>query len=303
MTELNYFDIAWFSTVDGPGTRVVLYLSGCNLRCPWCHSPHSWNNTSPLLYFENTCLLCGACVDTCAQNVHSILENKHIIDRSKCIQCKACIETCPSSDTKSWSTSTLGFAGMQIEVNELYKVLKPQLSLLKKIGGLTISGGDPILQSKSLAYLLERCSQDNIHTTVETSASSDKANIQELMPYVNHWLIGLRPSLIDREEDWKQVKENLQILAKKNPENITIRTPIIPGYTNTLECYSRIKNIMVFNKITMLEILPFNPYSGNYYKALGKDYILNSAKSISNSELKRAKDYFSNNGIKVKIVN
>ena len=303
MPKINYFDIAWFSTVDGPGTRVVLYLSGCNLRCPWCHSPHSWNKTSPLLYFEHTCLLCGACVNACTQGVHSIRDNKHIIDRNKCIKCSSCIEACPSSNSKSWNGSTLGFAGTEIDVNELYKILKPQLSLLHNIGGLTISGGDPILQSKSLAKLLELCIQDNFHTTVETSASSSKSNIQELIPFVNHWLIGLRPSLIDKSEDWEQVLENIKILATVNAENITVRTPIIPGYTNSIECYSKIKNVMILNKIKFLELLPFNSYGENYYRALGEEYILKNATLISDKELSEAKKYFLSNRINVGIVN
>lgn len=303
MTKINYFDIAWFSTVDGPGTRVVLYLSGCNLRCPWCHSPHSWDSISPLLYFENRCLLCGACVNACTQGVHSIIDNKHVIDRNVCIKCSSCIEVCPSSDSKNWNTSTLGFAGSEVEVNELYKILKPQLSLFRNIGGLTVSGGDPILQSKSLSELLRICCEDNFHITVETSASTSKNHIQELIPFVKHWLIGLRPSLVDKPEDWEQVLENIEILAAVNAENITVRTPIIPGYTNSLECYSKIKDVMILNKIEFLELLPFNSYGENYYRALGEEYVFKDATLISNTELSEVKKYFLLNGIKVKIVN
>lgn len=242
-------------------------------------------------------------MSSCIQNVHSIIENKHTIDRSKCIKCNSCVEACPSSDIQSWSTSTLGFAGTEIEDGELYQLLKPQLNLLRNIGGLTVSGGDPILQSHSLAVLFKRFAQENIHITVETSASSTKANIQKLLPFVNHWLIGLRPSLIDKANVWEQVVENLTILAAVNKKNITIRTPIIPNYTNSLECYSKIKDVMTHHEIKNLELLPFNPYAESYYRALGADYMMKNASPISEKEVDEAKDYFLSNGIHVKIVN
>ncbi|NOU18013.1 MAG: glycyl-radical enzyme activating protein [Bacteroidales bacterium] len=302
MNILKYFDISWFSSVDGPGTRVVLYLLGCNLRCPWCHSPHSWETSSPLLYFESRCTKCGCCVDICPNGVHEVSNGIHLVNHSQCNQCGACIEICPSSDINKWNTSALGFAGKDIEVSELYQLLKPQLDLLKGIGGLTVSGGDPLVQSKALVELLKICSADGIHTTVETSATLNKKHIEELMPYVNHWLIGLRPSRTDKVEDWKQLLSNIELLAAHNPDQITIRTPIIPGYTNTQIAYDMIIEVMRSNRIKSIEILPYNPYSENYYKAMGIEYPLKGTQVPSKEELIGVKDNFTSAGIKAKIV-
>ncbi len=302
MNILKYFDISWFSSVDGPGTRVVLYLLGCNLRCPWCHSPHSWETSSPLLYFDSRCTKCGDCVDICPNGLHEILNGIHLVNHSQCNQCGACIEICPLSDINKWNTSALGFAGKDIEVSELYQLLKPQLDLLKSIGGLTVSGGDPLVQSKALAKLLKICSADGIHTTVETSATINKKHIEELLPYVNHWLIGLRPSRTDKVEDWKQLLSNIQLLAAHNPDQITIRTPIIPGYTNTQIAYDMIIEVMRANGIKSIEILPYNPYSENYYKAMGIKYPLEGTQLPSNEELIGVKGIFTSAGIKAKII-
>ena len=137
---LKYFDISWFSSVDGPGTRVVLFLQGCHLRCPWCHSPQSWNTTSPLFFFENRCTLCGACVAACPNNVHSITGGKHFLDRGLCDRCGACIESCPVSRADRWNSGALGFPGSELEVQDLFRLLEPQLEMLRDIGGLTLSG-------------------------------------------------------------------------------------------------------------------------------------------------------------------
>ncbi|MBI9034004.1 MAG: glycyl-radical enzyme activating protein [Bacteroidales bacterium] len=300
--KLRYFDISWISSVDGPGTRVVLYLQGCHLRCSWCHSPQSWKIESPLLFFENRCQSCGNCVEVCSNRVHHISDGIHSLDRNNCNQCGACIKSCPVSDVNKWNTGALGFAGKEMDVNELYQLLKPQLDLLKSIGGITISGGDPLLQSIALRELLKLCKQDDIHITVETSASLDKSHIEVLLPYVDHWLIGLRPSFIDKENDWEQVLKNVTFLAVSNSKKITIRTPIIPGYTNTEECHDKIKEVMLANEIQSIEILPFNPFSENYYKAMGILFPLEGVRFTEGNEMNQIKNFFISAGIKATVV-
>lgn len=302
MGKLKYFDISWFSSVDGPGTRVVLYLLGCHLRCPWCHSPHSWELSSPLLFFESRCRKCGSCEYICPNQVHKISNGIHLIDRSRCIQCGECIEICPSSDRNKWNTSALGFVGKELEVSELYQRLKPQLSLLKHIGGLTVSGGDPLLQSEALAELLKSCSLDGFHTTVETSATLNTKSVEELLPFVDRWLIGFRPTDTDNAEDRKRLLANIELLAAHNPNKITIRTPIIPGYTNTQAAYDTIIGVMLTHGIKSIEILPYNPYSENYYKAMGIEFPLRGTQLPSEEELIRIKGVFTSAGIEANIV-
>ena len=302
MSKLKYFDISWISSVDGPGTRVVLFLQGCHLRCPWCHSPHSWKTESSLLFFESRCQLCGSCEDICPNNVHSISNGIHLVDRSKCNKCGLCVESCPVSDVNKWNSGALGFTGNEMEVSELYELLKPQLDIFKSIGGLTISGGEPLLQSEALIELLKICSQEGVHTTVETSATLDKKQIEPLLPLVDHWLIGLRPSSVDKSQDWNRFLENITILAEHNSKNITIRTPIISGYTNTENCYELIKEIMLANKIQSIEILPSNPYAGSYYTALGLKFPMEGIPLPDEKEVKQFKAFFDASGLEAKIV-
>ena len=304
--KVRYFDISWQSGVDGPGWRVVLFLQGCHLRCPWCHSPHSRENKSPLIYFENRCIHCGACIEACPTNAHFLENGKHQIDRSRCKGCGICIEHCPVSRKDEWKTGALGFAGTVIEVKALFQLLEPQLELLKNIGGLTVSGGEPLLQPEALRELLELCRSRGFHTAVETSASLPRKNILSLLKLVDRWLIGLRPvkkknNTIGNTGDWELIIKNLEFLASRCRDKITIRTPIIPGYTDTKNCLGKIAAVMKANRLTAIEILPYNPHSQHYYEAAGKPYPLKGSQPIKQSRLINITEYFSSQGFKVKI--
>ncbi len=300
--KLKYFDISWFSTVDGPGTRVVLFLQGCHLRCPWCHSPHSWKTESPLLFFENHCLLCGSCVRECPNHVHHIADRIHFLDRTKCTQCRACIESCPVSESTKWNTGALGFAGDEMEVHDLFHLLKPQLDVLKGFGGITVSGGDPLLQSEALAGFLKICSREGVHIAVETSATLDSAYMELIEPYIDHWLIGLRPSSIDKQIDWEKLLENIGLLSARDSRKITVRTPIIPGFTDAQECHEKIISVMLSNGIKSIEILPYNPYSENYYKAMDLEFPLEGTQPLDDQKINKIKCLFTSAGIDTKIV-
>ena len=142
--------------MDGPGNRVVLYLQGCHLRCPWCHSPHSWDmKSSPLLFLEKKCTLCGQCVKACPQGVHRIENRKHFIDRSKCTKCGKCITACPNSIANSMD-GALSLPTTEIPVEELYSKIKPQLDMFKRNGGITLSGGEALLQGIRIGKGLRR---------------------------------------------------------------------------------------------------------------------------------------------------
>lgn len=305
--SLKYFDISWFSSKDGPGTRTVLFLQGCHLRCPWCHSPQTWEELSPLMFFENRCLFCGACAGVCPHNVHGIDNHKHNIDRTSCKRCGTCIKKCPVSRGAKWNTGALGLAGLKIKADELFQLLKPQLELLKKIGGLTVSGGEPLLQFEALAGLLTMCQREGFHTAIETSASVPRKNIESIFPLVDRWLIGIRLTAVINDSletigNWEQIVDNLEFLTTQNSGKITIRTPIIPGYTDKMECIRKISELMKTFKIQSIEILPYNFLANHYYKAMEIQFPLEDIAPINKPALVRIRNYFAAQGFDAKIV-
>lgn len=138
----KYRAIGWLSTKDGPGNRVVVYMQGCPVQCPWCHSPHSRYDISPLFFQKRLCRLCGKCEAVCPNQVHKVTPTEHFIDRDKCIHCGKCISACPYS-TVAASNSVLSMPTVRQETGELFELLRPQLDLDRKSGGITLSGGGP----------------------------------------------------------------------------------------------------------------------------------------------------------------
>lgn len=306
---LKYFDISWFSSVDGPGTRVVLFLQGCHLRCPWCHSPQSWHAKSPMFFFESRCNLCGACVAACPNDAHNIRDGKHLLERDLCEGCGACIESCPVSRADRWNTGALGFPGSEMEAPDMFRLLEPQLEMLRNIGGLTLSGGEPLLQADELPELLSLCTDANIHTALETSLTLPREAFELLLDQVDLWLVGLRPAVLkdgDKEKkrlgDWGAVMKNLEFLAARCRDDIIIRTPVIPGYTDDRECLKIIGDAMTANHLSTIELLPYNPYSGHYYEAGGISYPLKETKQAGESKMNRICAYFSGRGFSARIV-
>ncbi len=304
---MRYYNISWNSMVDGPGIRVVLYLQGCKLQCPWCHSPHSQDQMPTLLFFESRCVLCGACEAACPHNVHHIKNGNHYIRRSLCQQCGRCALACPTSSSKYSMAGALTLPAFCTEPVNLFLRLHPQLDLLKRIGGLTVCGGEPLLQYQPLRGLLYMCTEQGIHTAVETSGSLPKDHFEALIDVVDCWLFGLRPVPEDscppgQVADMKRVKENLQFLCSQDAKKIIIRTPIIPGFTDAPQELSAIAALMHANKLTTIELLPYNPHTDHFYKAMGKKNPLPGVQRPSDTELTGIRNYFTGHGFEARII-
>lgn len=304
---LHYFDISWQSALDGPGIRTVLYLRGCMLRCPWCHSPHSWDIDPTLLFFRDRCLRCGVCEAVCPTGVHSLSSGEHLINRSLCRKCGLCVEACPTVVSRNSLAGALALPSFSSEPVELFRKLRPQLDLLKRIGGLTISGGEPLLQYKPLRVLLQNCVAENFHSAVETSGSVPKSNFEELVDVVDCWLFGLRPVQEESRStgvtaDLETVSRNLEFLSSQVGEKIIIRTPIIPGFTNNIHCVSSVAELMRGCGLSTIELLPFNAHSSHYYEAAGMKYPLDGNCKLKKEDISIACDYFTDQGFDVTVV-
>ncbi len=271
-TTISYFNISWLSEFDGPGKRVVVFLQGCNLDCAWCHSPQSQPLTSPLLYNKQLCSMCRRCEAVCPNNGHQFVDGSHIINRLHCNGCGQCVEVCPNSSANT-NTGALHLPSTQIDVDALYNLLKPQLELVKNAGGITISGGEPLVQSTAAAALAKLCQGTGIHTALETSGIAAKKEIETVLPYIDTWLVGFR---LHRGVDKglsaimeEKTREFLSIISKKTGVDIIGRIPVIPEYTDRDDYLDKVKILSRQFNINKFELLPHNPESTHYYKAMG----------------------------------
>ena len=132
---------------DGPGVRSVVYFKGCNLSCKWCHNPETFSKKTEILYYENKCIKCGKCIEVCSKN-HKVIDNAHVFCRQNCVGCGKCTDVCPSK--------ALSVCGKRFTVKEVMdEVLKDKHYYDSSCGGVTLSGGECLVQSSFCAELLK----------------------------------------------------------------------------------------------------------------------------------------------------
>lgn len=268
--KINFFDIGWFSRKDGPGLRTVLYLQGCNLRCPWCHSPHSRESVSPLLFNPVRCQNCGRCAEVCKQDVHHIVNGTHTVLRDKCIKCGCCVDTCPVS-ARSSNTGALVLATEDMEVMEIFEnYLRPQLEATGRSGGITISGGEALLQKEAVRELLKLCKITGHHTAIETSLCVPLENLKYVSRFVDCWLIGMRSLYLPGSTPQMDtmLRQNIAYLSELDSE-VIVRYPAIKGYTQSEEQMSRVAEYMRLGNFNHIEIIPCNSNMSHYYSLSG----------------------------------
>lgn len=282
------------SSVDGPGIRVIVFFQGCFINCAWCHSPHSKPSCSPLLFYEQSCSICMRC-QTCKQNVHVFKDGKHILHREFCLQCGKCIDECPNSSVYKES-GTLKLPTKKVTAQSLLLQLLPHISLCD---GITLSGGEALLQDDTTAFL-RLCKDKGIHTCVETSGLLESDCYAKALPFVDVWLFGLRV-LTNNNSDFhtKKLIPNAQLIKNASKTIIPV-IPLIPGVMDRDEVLAEM--LLVLNVIDSDEIQlnPWNIFYDVYYKALGIEttFLKPVDKAIKQCEAKVRK-FFKGKGYKL----
>ncbi len=301
--NLSYFDIAWFSKVDGPGNRVVLYTQGCNLACPWCHSPHSQGKASPILFNIKRCIGCNICLEACKKSVHYIEAGMHKLNRENCIKCARCIEACPMSGYDN-SAGALILPTKSADVQDVFKLLLPQLDVLKNIGGLTISGGEALLQKEAVLELLKLCWTRGIHTAIESSLSLPKSAYEYVGEYVDCWLIGMRNTTFENKDESinDDMVENVNYIASLN-KKVIARLPVIKGFTDSKVQLDRVVKLLKIGKSKDIQILPCNIDMEHYYILSGLNLELEVEKLIpSEAEISDVVRFFNKQGFNADVI-
>ncbi|MGL1892436.1 MAG: glycyl-radical enzyme activating protein [Spirochaetaceae bacterium] len=267
----NVFDIYRLSCHDGPGLRTVLFLKGCPLRCSWCHNPESFR-TGPGMWLEkDLCIGCGQCIEVCPTNALSLINSTIQLDKNKCNSCLECTKVCPTKKLKSIGTT--------YTVDEIMIKIEREIPFMKMNGGgLTISGGEPLLQTDFCVEVLKRCKGLGIHTAIDTCGYVSWNNFEKILPYTDLVLYDLKH--IDKNIHKKLtgvetflIYENL--LKLKNKVEVWIRTPIILKDTGTIKNIEGIGNFLKENFLDGLsrwELCAFNPLATEKYSKLGVNW-------------------------------
>lgn len=264
--RVRLFDIAEFSGYDGPGIRTVVYFQGCRAACDWCHSPHSQPTVAPLMFNEIICQRCGRCVSACKQKVHEIVNEKHLLHRDRCMRCGSCIGQCPAS-TRGVAGSALHLPTVETTVETLFEQILPYLELNKDNGGITLSGGEALLQLEAAKTLLRLCKEKGIHTTVETSGLLSLQSYYEVLPLVDLWLFGMRVITDSTKEYLRKVDAALELLTH-NKAKLLPRIPMVPGYFDREDVLCNVIYLLQKYSLRAVWLNPWNiDYDIHYYQA------------------------------------
>ncbi|MDD4316370.1 MAG: glycyl-radical enzyme activating protein [Clostridia bacterium] len=265
-------DLQKMSTEDGPGIRTTVFFKGCNLKCAWCHNPESIAFYRHIYWLEERCMGCQSCVSICPKKAITSENGIISIDARLCDFCMKCVEECPMN--------AIEVKGMETSVEELVKeLMKDKAFYDASGGGVTLSGGEAVLNWEYLLPLLQQLKQRGVHTAVDTAGCYPFPILQKLLPYTDLILYDLKhiDNVLHNEFTGVEntlIFQNAARLGKLKSPKVWIRTPIIPGATDTKENIIGIAKFIKENMpdIERWELISFNNLAGQKYKLLGKEW-------------------------------
>jgi len=273
MAELkgNIFDIRRFSTHDGDGIRTTVFLKGCPLKCVWCQNPEGIAPEAKLVHFANQCIACGLCASVSVDDDITMHEQLPVIHNSATRHWQEYTNICP--------TTALVMDSRAYTVVEVLKIVLRDQPFFRYGGGVTLSGGEPLLQKKFTLTLLKALKNNAVHTAVETSLFTDQAYLATILPYIDTLFADFK--VFDNEAHTQmtgmgneRIKSNISfVLNSSYRDRVIIRTPLIPSYTATAENITAIcQYIAQIYPQVKYEMLNYNPLAQAKYKQVDFDY-------------------------------
>jgi len=253
----------------------------------------------PEIFFEeDLCVLCGECVKACPQGVHDIIDDKRVIRRELCKRWGRCVDAC--------LTGALGLRGKVVTVDEVMsEVLKDRAYYMRSGGGITLSGGEPLMQPEFAKALLTSAKENEINTAIETCGYAKWNIFEKILDFVDFTMYDIKiadPVLHKRYcgVENSLILENLKRVVQKG-KTILVRVPLIPKISDTDENLKRIGELLTELGIKQVELIPYHAFAKDKCRALGVDYSLGSLRTQSSGELNRLKGSLSGFGIEAKI--
>jgi pyruvate formate lyase activating enzyme len=299
MTPL-IFDIKRYAINDGPGIRITIFMKGCPLSCKWCHNPESQSPAIQKFYTASKCIGAKDCIEICPNNALNLTPHGIETDFETCQLCGKCADACPAK--------AIEMSGEKYDVAKIIKIIERERILFDQSdGGVTISGGEPLMYPDFLIELLKACGEANIHRTVDTSGFSETKTILNVAKYTDLFLYDLKMMDSKKHKNWtgvdnKLILENLEALAKTNV-HLNIRIPLIRNVnTDVAELTEMAKFIAELpGEKPQINFLPYHNIATNKYAKLGLEYKEFDMAEPSDEELNRAISIFENFGMEVEI--
>jgi glycyl-radical enzyme activating protein len=289
------FNIQRFSIHDGPGIRTTVFLKGCNLRCHWCHNPESQRMKKEIEFFPEKCIACGSCVAICLHGAQLLEGSQRIYQRDLCQTCRSCVEECFSG--------ALVVSGEERPVPYVVAEIAKDAEYYKSSGGgVTFSGGEPLLQPDFLQALLQACQQQGYHCAVDTAGNVPWDRLAAILPFTDLFLYDIKAF-----DDATHVRytgvgnrlilDNLRRLAEGD-KDIWVRIPLVAGCNDSPEEILAIAQLLApLQQVRRVEILPYHTLGSEKYTSLGIDYPAKGYQAPSREHINHILSIFETQGI------
>lgn len=274
-----------FAVHDGPGIRTTFFFKGCSLRCLWCHNPESISPGKEMGYFPHKCLACGECGSVCGNGGHTFEGMQHYFIRENCRFCGKCENECLGEALVTY--------GKEVSLEEAFAEAMKDLDFYRAGGGgVTLSGGEVLLQADFAAAFLRKLKEASIHTAVDSCGHVPREAFEKVLPFTDLFLIDFKHA--DTHEHKKltgagneRICRNLLFLAgKKAP--VEIRIPFVPPFNSSRENLVKTGEFLAKTAPRKVVLLPYHDYAGGKYRAIGKEYGSSLCRVPSPEELEEA---------------
>ena len=285
---------------NGPGIRTLILFKGCPLRCVWCSTPESQEEIPAIAFYPDRCIRCDDCLPACPRNAITVGNKAVIIDRELCDNCGSCAAVC--------YTEALKLLGRQYTVDELvYEVKKDDVAYKHSGGGVTVSGGEPLLEQEFTLELLRAFNRYGINIGVDTCGFVPRKNIESVLPYVDFFLWDIKHMDDNTHRKLTGVSnrlilENLRLVSANNTP-VYLRIPVIPDYNDSDE---NLRAVCDFSKdlpsLVEIHLLPLHHLGKARYVALGREYPIDGIPLIQDDVLREMACMVESFGLKCNII-
>ena len=286
-----------FAVHDGPGIRVAVFLKGCPLRCWWCHSPESQRTKPELALKTDRCIVCGTCAPACREHAIEEAEGGYTTIRERCLACGDCTDLCP--------TGARAIVGREVTVPELLdEIQKDRVFVDRSSGGVTFSGGEPLMQPAFLAEAIDACRRAGLHTAVETSGYAPWSSMATALgaDLVYFDLKAVDDDLHHRVTGVsnRRILENFRRAAREH-QAIRPRLPLVPTVNDDDAGLDALGQLVSSAGIGDIDVLPYHTAGQAKYERLGLPYRLSALEPPSADALARACSRLEGHGLTVHI--
>lgn len=309
------YDIQGYSVHDGPGIRTSVFLKGCPLSCPWCHSPESQAFHAQVCYKKSSCIgsdACARCIEACPNGAIERVEDERFsvsseamekvfrisIDRARCDDCGKCASACPSS--------ALYVCGKRFSIDEvLARVLKDRHFYEASGGGVTLSGGEPLSQADFAIGFLKACKEEGLHTALDTTGFAHPDSVSAVAAFTDLFLLDLKhmdSSVLEKVVGVGNdlILRNAAVMADSDAK-IQVRIPVIPRFNDSLDNMGRTAEFCstLGSSLSCVQLLPYHTLGlAKHERLQSKDKVF-AATPMSDEDVEVFKDPFISRGIDV----